>query len=77
MMMMCSLANQEFAFRGHDSSKILSKENIAGFLNVLKNNSAFLKIIWIQPQLFNFKYRLFLYSIKFAILKFKLFKKLY
>jgi hypothetical protein len=42
----CALANQEFAFRGHDeSSKTLNKENIAGFLNVLKNNSAFLKII--------------------------------
>jgi len=35
----------------------------------------FLKIIGIQPLLINWKYRLVLYFMKFAILKFKYLKK--
>jgi hypothetical protein len=36
-----------------------------------KSMAQFLKMIWIQPRLFNFKYKLVIYSTNFVILKFK------
>jgi hypothetical protein len=40
----CSLANQEFPFRGqYQSSEFLNKGNVAEFLDVLKNQAPLLE----------------------------------
>jgi hypothetical protein len=70
----CSVANQEFPFQGKWwVAKIFKQRKFHGISQCVEKKvmAHFLKMMWIQLLLFNFKHKFVVYLMKFGILKFK------